>query len=301
MDSLMLNVRSVTKRYGRATALDRATFDLAPGEVTALVGANGAGKSTLIKAIVGLVRFEGQILVDGIDVARDGRKARRRIGYLAQHASFHPDLTVRETARFYAELRGESAETARGIVVARGLGEHEEKLVGALSGGLRQRLALAIAQFGDPSLLVLDEPSTGLDVTARLELRQFIRDQRQLGKTILLSTHWLEDVPSIADTAIVLEQGKVVFHGSADTFTVVQQPKSQLFFRLNGHTADAMPLLQRTGSSVKRTGDWLAVTCPAAEKAHVLESLVAAGISIKDFRLEEAVGATPAPSNGVHS
>jgi ABC-type multidrug transport system ATPase subunit len=294
MDCLMLNVRSVTKRYGRAIALDAATFDLAAGEVTALVGANGAGKSTLIKAITGLVRFEGQILVDGIDVRRDGRAARRRIGYLAQHAAFHADLNVRETARFYAELRGESIAHARAILERRGLAEHEEKLVGALSGGMRQRLALAVAEFGDPGLLVLDEPSTGLDVSARLELRQFIRDQRELGKTILLSTHWLEDVPSIADRAIALEQGKIVFDGAAGAFAAAHESKGRLFLRLNGHTADAIPLLQGTCGTVGRSGEWLSVTCAADERARVLESLVAAGISIKDFRLEEAAGAVPA-------
>jgi ABC-type multidrug transport system ATPase subunit len=294
----MLSVRSVTKRYGRAVALDSATFELLAGEVTALVGANGAGKSTLIKAVVGLLRFEGQIVVDGIDVRRNGRASRRRIGYLPQHAAFHPDLSVRETALFYAELRGETGERAREIVEAVGLAEQQDKLVAALSGGMRQRLALAVAQFGDPPLLVLDEPSTGLDVAARLELRQFIRDQRARGKTVLLSTHWLEDVPSIADKAIVLEQGKIAFYGTSDAFTVQHEPKSRLFVRLNGHTADAIPLIEAAYGSVARSGDWLSVTCAPAEKARLFESLVTAGISIQDFRLEEAAATVPAVGNG---
>ncbi len=287
----MLSVRSVTKRYGKTTALDGATFDLEAGSVTALIGANGAGKSTLIKSIVGLVRFAGEVLVDGIDVQRDGRSARHRIGYLAQHPAFHPDLTVRETVLFYAQIRGEAPERARAILHSLGLGDHEEKLVGALSGGMLQRLGLAVAQLGDPPLLVLDEPATSLDVTARLELRQFIREQRARGKAVLLSTHWLEDVPSIADAVIVLEQGRMVFHGSSEAFSRRTTTKSRLFLRLNGHTADAIPLIERTYGAVTHTGDWLVVTCAADEKARVLDALHAAGIAVHDFRVEEATAA----------
>jgi ABC-type multidrug transport system ATPase subunit len=288
----MLSVRSVSKRYGKTLALDDVTFELERGTVLATVGSNGAGKSTLIKSIVGLVRFEGQILVDGIDAGRDGRRARRQIGYLPQTPAFHPDLTVRETATFYARLRGLDDVAAREAVESVGLMEHAEKRADALSGGMRQRMALAIASLGDPALLVLDEPVTGLDVDARLELRRFIQEQRGQGRTLLLSTHWLDDVPSIADSVLVLDRGRATFFGPAARFAAAAAPQSRLYLRLNGHTPEAITLLRSMAAGdVARTGEWIVITCPAGEKARALEVLVAAGISILDFRVED--GALP--------
>jgi ABC-type multidrug transport system ATPase subunit len=292
---LMLNVQSVTKRYGKTVALEGASLDLEAGQVLATVGSNGAGKSTLIKAVVGLIHFEGRVLVGGVDVARDGRAARRHIGYLPQNPAFHDDLNVRETAVFYARIRGASVEAARAAVEAVGLAEHAEKPVGALSGGMRQRLALAVAQVGDPPLLILDEPATGLDVAARLELRRFIREQRAHGKAVLLSTHWLEDVPTIADQVLVLDQGRTTYHGPSAGFAATATPRSRLYLRLNGHTADAISLIQPMATGeVARTGEWLAITCLADEKTRVLEVLLGAGITILDFRVEEATVASDA-------
>lgn len=286
----MLSVRGVTKQYGNTVVLDHATFDLERGTVLAALGSNGAGKSTLIKSIVGLIRVEGAILVDGIDVQRHGSRARAQIGYLPQAPAFHTDLTVSETAAFYARLRHVAETEAIDLVASVGLGEHYSKEVGALSGGMRQRLALALVQLGSPSLLVLDEPATGLDVDARLELRQFIRDQRARGHTVLLSTHWLEDIPAFADSVLVLDQGRTAFFGSATAYAARHALQSRLFLRLNGHTADAATLLRSASAGeVGRTGEWLTVTCPASEKGRALEVLVAAGITILDVRVEDSV------------
>ena len=286
----MLRAESVTKRYGKVTALDCASLDIQPGRVAAVIGANGAGKTTLIKCVVGLVKFEGRVLVDGVDIARHGKAARRLVGYLPQNPSFHADLSVRETALFYAALKSVPPSHAREMVETAGLDAHAEKPVGALSGGMRQRLALGIALLADPPLLILDEPAAGLDISARLDLRRLVAEQRQAGKAILLSTHWLEDVPYVADEALVLDQGKTVFQGPAAQLAASGAPGSRLYLRLNGHSPDAIPLLQAMAStaSVDRSGDWVIVTCPAAEKARVVEALVAAGIGILDFRVEEA-------------
>ncbi|TAK75317.1 MAG: ABC transporter ATP-binding protein, partial [Dehalococcoidia bacterium] len=155
----LLRAADVGKRYGDAVALDSVTFDLAAGEVMALIGSNGAGKSTLIKSVAGLVRHTGRVTVDGIDVAREPKAARRLMGYLPQHPALHSDLTVAETATLYADMKGVPHVRARTGVEAAGLGGQADKKVAALSGGMRQRLALAIALLADPPLLVLDEPS----------------------------------------------------------------------------------------------------------------------------------------------
>lgn len=286
----MLTVEHVTKRFGQATALDAASFELEQGKVMAVIGANGAGKTTLIKCIVGLVHFDGRIVLDGLDVARKGKHARRLIGYLPQNPALHNDLTVRETAVFYADLKGARLARAREAVEAAGLAEHAEKPVGALSGGMRQRLALALTMLADPPLLILDEPVSSLDISARLELRKLVQDQRQKGTSILLSTHWLEDIPHVADEALVLDQGKTVFHGPAAELAERGGPASRLYLRLNGHTPEAMPLIRTVaaGGSVGQSGDWLVVSCRAVDKARVVEALVAAGFTILDFRVEEA-------------
>lgn len=286
----MLTVESVTKRYGRQVALDGASFELTAGSVLAVIGPNGAGKSTLIKCIMGLVRFEGNVSVDGMDVARHGRAARSRIGYLAQNPAFHADLTVAETAQFYADLRRVPASRAQRAVEEMGIGDQATKRVSELSGGMRQRLALAVALLADPQTLVLDEPVAGLDISARLDLRKLVQDQRDAGRSVLLSTHWIEDVPYIADRALVLAEGRTAFLGPASRLSGAAAPPSTLFLRLNGRGPDAVPLIQEVTANrgVERRGDWLVVACAAGDKAKVVERLVAAGIHVLDFRVEEA-------------
>ncbi|TAK73763.1 MAG: ABC transporter ATP-binding protein, partial [Dehalococcoidia bacterium] len=265
------------------------TFDLAAGEVMALIGSNGAGKSTLIKSVAGLVRHTGRVTVDGIDVAREPKAARRLMGYLPQHPALHGDLTVAETATLYADMKGVPHGRARTGVEAAGLGGQADKKVAALSGGMRQRLALAIALLADPPLLVLDEPSTGLDISARLELRHLVQEQRTRGTAVLLSTHWLEDVPYIADRVLVLDRGRMQSLGPASSLGGLGAPQSRLYLRLNGHSPDAIPLITRLfpRDPVDHYGDWLVVTTAAASKARVVEAVVEAGISILDLRVEE--------------
>jgi ABC-type multidrug transport system ATPase subunit len=286
----LLTASGVGKSYGATTVLEGVTFDLHPGEVLAVIGPNGAGKTTLIKCLVGLVKFKGTATVAGIDVTRSGRDARRKIGYLPQNAALHTDLTVSETALFYADLKRVPASRAREGVERAGLNEHSDKRVGELSGGMKQRLALALALLADPAVLILDEPVAGLDVSARLELRQLVLAQRDAGKAILLSTHWLEDVPYIADRALVLERGRTTYLGPASDFATVTAPRSRLYLRLNGHTPDAAPLIEQItpGGLVGQTGDWLVVACRAMDKARVVEHLVASGVNVLDFRVEDS-------------
>jgi len=282
----MLNVNRVSRQFGEGFVLEPLTFNLDAGEVIAVVGANGAGKTTLIKCLLGLIRFDGEVRIDGIDVGRHGKAARKLMGYLPQNPAFHHDLTVAETALFYAQLRGVAEAKAREAVEAVGLVEHAGKRVGALSGGMKQRLALAIVKLGDPPVHILDEPATGLDVDARQDLRAFILEGRREGKATLLSTHWLEDVPSTADRVLVLKDGKLDFLGPSSAMADGwSEPRLQL--RLNGHTEDAGPVIKAAVAmaQVDREGEWLTVNCRPEDKGRVLQALADAGIAILDFRL----------------
>jgi ABC-type multidrug transport system ATPase subunit len=285
----MLTVQNVRKHFGDTKAVDGISFELEGGKVAAVIGANGAGKTTLIKSIVGLIKYEGSIAIDGIDMAKKPKEARRRIGYVAQTPAFHPDMTVRETMTFYADLKQVDVKEAPPLLETVGLENQLDKRAGALSGGMRQRLALAVALLGNPPLLVLDEPVSGLDIAARIELRELVTRQRDAGTAVLLSTHWMEDVPYIADTTLVLDQGKLVFSGAASALTGEAAAGSRLFLRLNGHTPEAIPMIAAlTGREVEHSGDWLIASCPPTQKAGIVESLIASGVNILDFRVEEA-------------
>lgn len=302
-----LTVSGLTKRYGAVRALDDVTFDLERGQVLALLGANGAGKSTLIKCVVGLMQFEGEVTVDGVSVARHGRQTRASIGYLSQNPALHPDMTVEETAVFYADLRGIAHAQARDLIASVGLADHTGQWVGALSGGMRQRLALAIALLGDPQLLIFDEPAAGLDIAARLELRALIHEQRERGTAVLLSTHWLEDVPYVADLALVLDQGRQRFLGPAELMSGPAGARARLYLRLGGAQFAAANVVRSLlpECEIEVSGGWLVVLCHPAEKARVVEALVHAQFTILDLRVEEAtmdiaVLATPASDAAEH-
>ena len=204
-----LSVRGVGKRYGKTEALRDVTFTAAPGEILALWGSNGAGKTTLLKAILSLIRFEGEIAINGHSVQRAGKQARRGIGYVPQEAVFY-DWGVMATMRFYARLKKASPERIEPLLARLGLDVHAHKPVNALSGGLKQRLALAIALLSDPPLLLLDEPTASLDTAAQQDYLRLLASLRDEGKTILFASHRLEEVEALADRALLLEHGRLV-------------------------------------------------------------------------------------------
>lgn len=202
-------VRQVTKRYGDVEALRAVSFTAVPGEILALWGANGAGKTTLLKAILGLIRFDGAIAVGGHDVQRAGKQARRSIGYVPQEAVFY-DWGVIATMQFYARLKQAPAERIPLLLRRLGLEPHAHKAVAALSGGLKQRLALAVALLADPPLLLLDEPTASLDTATQRDYLKLLSELRSEGKTILFASHRLEEVEALADRALLLENGRLV-------------------------------------------------------------------------------------------
>jgi Cu-processing system permease protein len=206
----MIEIRNVTKRYGRRVALDNVSLTLAPGEVTLLLGANGAGKSTLLRCLLGITDYEGSISIDGLHPIEQGCAVRSRIGYMPQSGGLHVDLTVRQTMEFYARIR--QAPTVRGeaLLQEAGLEGHLDTLVGDLSGGLRQRLGFALALLPDPAILVLDEPSASLDVRSRQWLANRLRLAANEGRTVIVSTHASQELRDAADGAFTLEDGRIV-------------------------------------------------------------------------------------------
>ncbi|MGE3599439.1 MAG: ABC transporter ATP-binding protein [Dehalococcoidia bacterium] len=211
---MVIEVVGLSKTYGVERVLDGLTFTAGAGEVIALLGPNGAGKTTLLKCLLGLARFEGEAQIDGLDVRRAGKETRRRIGYVPQAPAFPSYLTVADALEHFADLRGLRGVDIDAAVARVGLTAHADKKVDALSGGLRQRLGLAVALLGDPLILLMDEPVASIDPEGRRVFTRLVEDLRAEGRTVIVSTHVLRLLEGVADRAIVLVDGRLVYDGS---------------------------------------------------------------------------------------
>ena len=215
MSAATIRVREVTKRFGKFDAVRAASFDLQQGETVALVGHNGAGKTTLIKLMLGLIRpTSGSIEVLGDDPAAGQFAARRQLGFLPENVAFNPGLTGRETLAFYARLKGQPAFAVAPLLDRVGLTLAADRRVGTYSKGMRQRLGLAQALLGEPRVLLLDEPTTGLDPALRQSFYDTVEELRGRGATVLLSSHALTELEERAGRVIIMNRGIKVADGS---------------------------------------------------------------------------------------
>ncbi len=206
-------VRGLTKHFGSLKAVEDLSFTVNPGEAVALWGPNGAGKSTVLHCLLGVVHCEGMIDLSGHDPRRHGKAARRRIGFVPQQIQIPDEFTVYEALEFFARLKGLSREALPKVMGQLGLEEYSRKSIGALSGGMKQRVALAVALLGDPPILLLDEPTASLDAKARQDLLCLLRELKRSGKTLIFSSHRQDEILALADRVLVLEQGRLVEDG----------------------------------------------------------------------------------------
>jgi ABC-type multidrug transport system ATPase subunit len=206
----MIRVENLTKRFGRATVVNGVSLALERGDSLALWGGNGAGKTTLIRCVLGLLTFTGRVEVAGLDVRREGKAARRLIGYVPQEIGFYDDLRVGEALHFFARLKGVAPNHAAAALDRVGLPAQQRKRIRDLSGGMKQRLALAIALLGEPPILVLDEVTASLDARGREELVALLARLGSEGRTMLFASHRPEEVAALARRVAVLEAGRLV-------------------------------------------------------------------------------------------
>jgi len=207
-------VSGLTKTYGSLTAVDDLSFTVSEGEVFALLGPNGAGKTTTVEILEGhRDRTSGAVSVMGFDPATGGRAYRERIGVVLQEAGFDEEFTVRELVRMYASLYPRRRDPDEVIELV-GLADKAGARTKTLSGGQRRRLDLALGLVGDPDLLFLDEPTTGFDPSARRRAWELIGSLRELGTTILLTTHYMEEAETLADRVALIVRGRLVASGT---------------------------------------------------------------------------------------
>ena len=223
-----LVIENLTKKYGEKVALQKFSYTFAPG-IYGILGANGAGKSTLMNLITDNVkRTEGQILWDGTDILKLGASFRKLLGYMPQQQGMYSDFSARAFLRYMADVKGITRKQANQqieqLLELVSLKDVAHKKLGGFSGGMRQRVLLAQALLGEPQILILDEPTAGLDPKERLRLRQYIADLAQ-DRIVFLTTHIVSDIESIANDVLLMKDGQLVRHGTPDELMASVQGK----------------------------------------------------------------------------
>ena len=245
----MIDVQQITKRYGQHTAIDRVTFSVAKGEVLAFLGPNGAGKTTTMRILTGFIPpSEGAARVAGFDCTDEPLEVKRRIGYLPENPPVYQELTVSEYLRFVGRLRGltgNSITTAMAREVERlGLGPVRHRLIGNLSRGYRQRVGLAQALLHDPRVLILDEPTVGLDPKQIIEIRELIKSLAG-SHSVILSTHILPEATAVCQRVVIISGGRIVAEDTPDHLSARLRHSEKVSLTLTRAPQEAAERLQQ--------------------------------------------------------
>jgi ABC-2 type transport system ATP-binding protein len=281
----MIKVENLTRHYGEHTAVEGVCFEVARGEVVGFLGPNGGGKTTTMRILAGsLGASEGRALVDGLDVAEHPRRVKRRVGYLPEHPPVYGTMSVGDYLRFAARIKGVDDPRAAVDRTIRqvGLAEMEGRVIAHLSKGYQQRVGLAQALVHDPDVLVLDEPTTGLDPAQRKEIRDLIRGLAAGERTVILSTHVLSEVEQLCERVIIIERGRIVAQDSIEALASerrrirlqVAEPGERLELALAA--IPGVEALRRQGENryeLETTGDVRADVARIAAEAGLLELL----------------------------
>jgi len=257
----MIEVQGLTKSYGKNRGISDLTFSIAEGEIVGFLGPNGAGKTTTMNILTGYLPLgAGSAKVAGIDIIRDPIGAKKHIGYLPEHPPLYLGMTVREYLDFVCGLKGVKNADRKAHVAAIvdmvGLSDVFSRVIGHLSKGYRQRVGLAQALVGDPDVLVLDEPTVGLDPRQIVEIRNVIKDMGK-SRTIILSTHILPEVSAVCERVLVISDGVIVADGKPETLTTALSNERELIVRVAGPKNNVLQLLrgQDGVKSVNHVGD----------------------------------------------
>jgi ABC-2 type transport system ATP-binding protein len=229
-----ISVRGLRKSYGDHEAVAGIDFEVGAGEVFGFLGPNGAGKTTTIEILEGYrERSGGEVAVLGIDPGKPTREWRARVGLVLQECELDPLLTVREAVSLFAAFYPAPRPVDETIELT-GLGEKRDERIGSLSGGQKRRVDVAIGLVGDPDLIFLDEPTTGFDPTARREAWNMIEGLKELGRTVFLTTHYMDEAQHLADRVAILREGRIVAEGPTSELGASLGRRTTIGFRLNG-------------------------------------------------------------------
>lgn len=288
---MTVQVKNLTKKFNEFVAIDDVSFDIERGETFALLGPNGSGKTTTLKCLIGLtLPTSGKILINGLDVLRKAREAKRLMSFLPQRVGFSDQLTGREVLEFYCRLRRIPSQRIDETLNAPDFHFNGffDKAVSQFSGGMAQRLGLAVACLPDAPILVLDEPTVSLDPNGAIEFREFLAALKRKGKTILFSSHMLADVEQLADRVGIMVQGKLVALQSIAALREERMLSARLRITLAKFDPRFVEAAKRGGAiDVTFEERSLVVTSRAEDRLDILRAIENAGGQIESFATEE--------------
>lgn len=286
-----ISVRGLWKRYGEFEAVRGVDFEVASGEVFGLLGPNGAGKTTTVEILEGLrERSSGEVRVMGFDPGVDVRRLKDRIGVCLQATNLPEKITVREAVALFAAFYSRNTDTKR-LLERLQLWEKRNSIYSHLSGGQKQRLALALAMVNDPQMIFLDEPTTGLDPQVRQEIHSLVRELRDAHRTILLTTHYIEEAEKLCDRVAIIDEGKIIALGTPREIQARTLGQS----RIELHTAAPMPPVDGAGpfqdaERLAVSSDGRVLTAYSSRPARTLVELVkwveSTGLDLTDINLK---------------
>ena len=282
-----IHIADVIKHYNKVEAVRGVSFDLAAGEMVALIGHNGAGKTTLMKMMLGLIRpTRGTIAVLGENPAAGEFSSRRQLGYLPENVAFDAALSGRETQAFYARLKREPVQEALALLDIVGLGDAAKRRVNTYSKGMRQRLGLAQALIGRPRVLLLDEPTTGLDPELRQTFYDVIQKLAAEGTTVLLSSHALTELEERAGRVIIMNRGLKVADGTLEELRRLARLPTRIRVKVANLPPAGRPAwLPATASYRRINGHIVEIDAAPNEKIELLRSATADGTAVQDLEL----------------
>lgn len=285
----IVSIENLEKRYGKFTALHKMSLDIKPGAHILILGPNGAGKTTLIKSMMGILNYRGRIMIDGIDVNKDPRGAKKVIGYVPQNYAFYEALTIYDHAVLTTRLKNLGREQIEEKLRLVNLWDARTRRVRACSDGMKQRLGIALALIGNPKLLLLDEPTSNVDLRGQLEFQKILRGLLKQGKTMITTSH-LTGLGELATEVLVLDRGKVVVRGPPDELMARLSVNDTIFLRVK--EAD-QPGITKLASDLgaydfEADGEWIRATVPSKIKLGVVKGLVGGPYPIADMIIERS-------------
>lgn len=287
----MIEVQNLTKRFGKFAAVSGVSFDVRQGETLALLGPNGSGKTTTLKCLIGLsAPTSGKMTVGGFDVTKRPRESRRLMSYLPQRVSFHDSLTAREVMEFYCKLRRAPRRRVDELfaTLAFHFNGFSNRPVGEFSGGMLQRLGLAVACLPDAPIMILDEPTVSLDPEGAIQFREFLAELKQQGKTILFSSHMLGDVERLADRVGIMVGGRLVALEAIDSLRQSLLANARMRVTFAGEAARFRDAVRKAGAiEVSASGDSLVITSSREARLDIIREIEAAGGRVERFATEE--------------
>ena len=283
-----IEVRDLVKTYGPTRAVDDVSFDVAEGEVIAILGPNGAGKSTTIEILEGhRARTAGHVRVLGVDPGDAGRAFRDRVGIVLQSSGIDPELTVREVLDMYGAAYSKGRPSSEIIELVELVEKADDRIV-SLSGGQQRRVDLALGLIGDPELIFLDEPTTGFDPAARRRSWALVENLTSLGRTVVLTTHYLDEAEHLADRVIVLSGGRIVAEGTPAELRADGDRQTRIAFILPSVAEPLSGLLEQLNGEVIGRGQGIEIITrePTADLAHITGWAVSRGIELEGLTVE---------------